>query len=220
MALGKHLVGELKLDPGVDTLGRWIAHHIAELITKAENAPAAQKAALEKSAAEAILMLWDHRASIERIDPLRDLKPLLGVIKTLDPDENPWVYLRRERPGIVDLYSPLRRIITFTLLELAVSPKPRTGFESEDEAAILSGLDIWMSQKQKDMLVAKPKKSAKRKQGKQADKFDATETILADIERARTALDKLERQRKGLPPLAEPDPFATIVEIVPASKDE
>ena len=38
LELGKILVRELKLDPGVDTLGRWMAHHIAELIRAADEA--------------------------------------------------------------------------------------------------------------------------------------------------------------------------------------
>ena len=35
--LGKKLVEELALNNSVDTLGRWMAHHIAELIYDAEN---------------------------------------------------------------------------------------------------------------------------------------------------------------------------------------
>ena len=43
--LGRALVEELGLDPGVDTLSRWMAHYIAELIedaetVKVENRPA------------------------------------------------------------------------------------------------------------------------------------------------------------------------------------
>lgn len=36
--LGRKLVQELDLDPGVDTLGRWMAHYVAELIHYADNA--------------------------------------------------------------------------------------------------------------------------------------------------------------------------------------
>ena len=36
--LGKSMVEELGLDPGVDTLARWMAHYVAEQIAIAENA--------------------------------------------------------------------------------------------------------------------------------------------------------------------------------------
>jgi hypothetical protein len=38
LALGRHLVAELQLEQSVDTLGRWLAHHVAELIARAEAA--------------------------------------------------------------------------------------------------------------------------------------------------------------------------------------
>lgn len=43
MNLGKALVKELNLDPGVDTTARWMAHYIAEQIERAENSTGAEK---------------------------------------------------------------------------------------------------------------------------------------------------------------------------------
>jgi hypothetical protein len=63
LGLGRHLVRELGLEDGVDTLGRWMAHHLAELIDKTENAATAkdrQKAS--KAATETILKIWERRA--------------------------------------------------------------------------------------------------------------------------------------------------------------
>lgn len=94
---GRLLVKELNIDPGVDTLGRWMAHHIAELLSAVENAPnATLKQERSKEAFEAINNLWAHRSKHEkRINPLFDLKPIVQVMGTLDPARNVYV-LRNE----------------------------------------------------------------------------------------------------------------------------
>lgn len=38
LELGEHLVKELNLQPRGDTLGRWLGHHVAELMWKSEHA--------------------------------------------------------------------------------------------------------------------------------------------------------------------------------------
>ena len=43
LALGAKIVRELELEPSVDTLGRWLAHHQAELMLSAENAQGAER---------------------------------------------------------------------------------------------------------------------------------------------------------------------------------
>ena len=52
--LGRALVDELGLDPGVDTLGRWMAHHIAELIEEAETAKGEERPAKFAQCADAV----------------------------------------------------------------------------------------------------------------------------------------------------------------------
>jgi hypothetical protein len=62
LGLGRHLVRELGFEDGVDTLGRWMAHHLAELIDKAENGVCAtERVEARKSATETILKVWEHR---------------------------------------------------------------------------------------------------------------------------------------------------------------
>lgn len=92
MALGRQIVGELGLEPGVDTLGKWMSHHIAELIADAEReADPEDKRKKESQAAEAISKLWQHRSHYEnRINPLHNLKLILQVLHTLDPNRNVW----------------------------------------------------------------------------------------------------------------------------------
>lgn len=94
--LGKQLVQELDPDNRVDTLSRWMAHYVAEKITKVEQMNlGTDKDAAEKECFETILMLWKHRWSIPSGKrPLEEFEPLLKVLKRLDP-ENPEPYLNR-----------------------------------------------------------------------------------------------------------------------------
>jgi hypothetical protein len=63
--LGKKIVDELLLSEGVDTLSKWMAHYIAELIDKAKNAEGEEKEKYEKECFETILKLWGeiHKVS-------------------------------------------------------------------------------------------------------------------------------------------------------------
>lgn len=61
MALGQTIVRQLKLDPGVDTLSRWMAHYVADLIVQAKKATGREKAEMASRCAETILTLWKHR---------------------------------------------------------------------------------------------------------------------------------------------------------------
>lgn len=86
MALGEALVAELSLEKSTDTLGRWMAHHIAELIEAARNALAEEQAQRQDRCAAAILELWERRAGLPcgRL-PMPNLEPLADVLKRLDP---------------------------------------------------------------------------------------------------------------------------------------
>jgi hypothetical protein len=63
--LGKKIVDELLLSEGVDTLSKWMAHNIAELIEKVENSEGEEKEKYEKECFETILKLWGeiHKVS-------------------------------------------------------------------------------------------------------------------------------------------------------------
>jgi hypothetical protein len=61
LSLGNKLVEELKLADSNDTLSRWMAHYLAELMTQAESATGEAKANLEKQCFETILKIWANR---------------------------------------------------------------------------------------------------------------------------------------------------------------
>lgn len=86
--LGKALVKELELDSGVDTLGRWMAHYVAEKIELAENLTGSRKRRAEKECFEVINELWSHRWIIPRDKPyLSDFEPLFKTLEDLNPSK-------------------------------------------------------------------------------------------------------------------------------------
>lgn len=87
--LGKKLVQELMSETTTNTLGRWMAHYVAELIQKAEYCTSeAEKKAIQHECCDLILKLWRERDySPNHSKPLSELKPLialLGAIKEQD----------------------------------------------------------------------------------------------------------------------------------------
>ena len=93
--LGKALVQELRREPDVDTLSRWMAHYVAEQIVTAENASGASKAAAEERCFRTILSLWEHRATLPRGHrPFEAFDPILRALAALDPEERHPYYHR------------------------------------------------------------------------------------------------------------------------------
>ncbi|MEB4783719.1 hypothetical protein P5G60_18425 [Paenibacillus jamilae] len=87
MNLGKALVKELKLDPGVDTLARWMSHYIAEQIEIAEQSEGTERVEAEQRCFQTILQLWKHRSSFPNgTRPLESFEPILRALNRLDPE--------------------------------------------------------------------------------------------------------------------------------------
>jgi hypothetical protein len=86
LELGQALIKELDLDRSVDTLSRWMAHHIAELIKAAETAKPEARPSEAGKCADAILRLWEHRSHFpDGKRPFDDLEPILRAIESLGP---------------------------------------------------------------------------------------------------------------------------------------
>lgn len=89
--LGKLFARELE---DHDALGRWMAHHIAELIQRAESSSEATRLSAEGDAREAILQLWRHRASLPgRGRPFSSFEPVFAGLERLGEDK-PWRFSR------------------------------------------------------------------------------------------------------------------------------
>ncbi len=99
--LGKRLVKELGLSKSTDTLGRWMAHHIAELIEQTDNADGNDRSKLEDRCREAILELWKHIEVFPKsARPLEDLQSILATIRALDPEEQVYFYQQQAQEAV------------------------------------------------------------------------------------------------------------------------
>lgn len=98
MNLGKALVNELNLDPGVDTLARWMAHYIADQITIVENSSGIEKKEAEERCFATILKLWNHRSGMPGENkPLMNFEPILQTLKRLDPENEHHFFFRNRK---------------------------------------------------------------------------------------------------------------------------
>lgn len=94
--LGRTLAKELSLDPGVDTLARWMAHYVAEQMELAKSTKGDDKNAAEQRCFETILKLWEHRSSLPNgRRPFENFEPIFRTLARLDPDEStPYFYTK------------------------------------------------------------------------------------------------------------------------------
>ncbi len=100
LALGRKLVEELGLGDSNDTLGRWMAHHVADLIINAENTKGDGKNVAKHKCFEAILELWKHRSMLPNGKrPFEEMEPVLRAIQSLDPEHKKVRYYNSSRPN-------------------------------------------------------------------------------------------------------------------------
>lgn len=88
--LGGLIVTELGLQESNDTLGRWMSHRLAEVMSLAESAEdATERAEACRAASELIIRLWEHRAGWPKGWPPKATAALTrGAVR----------YARREEP--------------------------------------------------------------------------------------------------------------------------
>jgi len=165
--LGKRLVEELGLETSVDTLGRWMAHYIGELINTVEEAdnPKERKKAQERCC-QTILKLWEHRVSLpDGARPLSNIEGVLRAIKSLRGEKTPWLMLSAEQAGkiggrwmefskaVEEKSVRICRIAALTAIaESAFGKEKRWVREqgemlSKEEREIIEFLDGWLSEK-------------------------------------------------------------------------
>jgi hypothetical protein len=127
LELGKHLVSELKLEESRDTLAKWLAHHVAELVVTAEQEPnPAKRRKAAKHAVDTILRIWSQRDHLPGdANPFAPYRTILQVLSALSPSAGSWSGRVPDHPivAIVNLYRRFPRLIQ-TLLVLQL---PRSG---------------------------------------------------------------------------------------------
>ena len=153
LALGQVIVRQLELEDRGAVLERWLAHHLAEVMTEADHAVGPAKAASEAQAVDLVLKLWAHRRALpEPVDPLGGYRKAVEVLGRLVPEANPWAY--RRRPETYDallheMFELLGRIVLAGLLLTQVSrARPVTAEESkgleEEEVYLQSVFEQWI----------------------------------------------------------------------------
>ncbi|MFE7891140.1 hypothetical protein [Streptomyces sp. NPDC057412] len=113
LELGKEIAASL---PDHDVLGRWMAHHIGDLITHAETASDAEADDVRRETATAVLALWNHRAALPiSRPPLDTFEPVFTALERLSEPQAPWdfyrMFPRGSEPSEEDLVAaPLLRM--------------------------------------------------------------------------------------------------------------
>jgi hypothetical protein len=203
LGLGQHLVHELGFDDHRDTLGRWMAHHVAELIQETEKASTpTSRLKARKSASETILKIWEHRKSLPgNAYPLAPYEDVIKVLNLLRPDNNPFSFFKH-RPDIkrnqiaADLFDNLSRLV-IALLLMNISSRKNS---AEASAAAIKALpkteqDVFVALRQwHDIFVAPPKISGRRgksKRGSDGVKVNLNEAALQLVGSITTALIEL-----------------------------
>lgn len=145
LQLGRELAGALDES---DVVGRWLAHHLADLLTRCEASPDDQE--LARTTREVILKLWEHKSAGEfRRAPYGHLVPVLDALARLKPEPSPWWHYRTfsddERPpeGALGRYPVLKtacridgEVGDLVRLAVAVAAKEAT---SAEEPWVIAG---------------------------------------------------------------------------------
>lgn len=98
VVLGKKIVGELGLETTTDTLARWMAHHIAELIQAVEVSTGEERTQKSVELRNAILALWEQRYCLPPTTrPFADSEAIFRAIESLDPEKETFRYFSRAR---------------------------------------------------------------------------------------------------------------------------
>jgi hypothetical protein len=124
LELGKVLVSELKLEDSRDTLAKWLAHHVAELIVSAEKeqSPARRKKAAEQ-AVDTIVRIWSQRDHLPgNANPFAPYRSILQILSALTASDGSWRANTPDHP-ITNLYRRFPRLVR----ALLVLQLPRSG---------------------------------------------------------------------------------------------
>ena len=69
-----------------------MAHYLAEVMTRAEKAQGAEKAAAEREIFELVLKFWKHRSSMPGRRPLQSFSPIFRTLEALQEPTRLWYF--------------------------------------------------------------------------------------------------------------------------------
>lgn len=195
LELGRHLVRELNLEDEFDTLGRWMAHHVAELISEATNGTSkAGRLRARKLAVETILKVWDHRESLPGYAyPLARYDDLMKILDRIRPEDNPFRFSQLSESK-TDQYAGIlfdrltRLVIALLLIKLGrfekIAKINRAVLKAldDDEKQVLAAFLQW-----NELFTPTPKRSGRLRKNKN----DAGVTTLTLKEAALQLVDAI-----------------------------
>jgi len=101
--LGKHISEELGQGKYPDTLSRWMAHYIAQLITQAENSSCKKKKTLEKECFDAILKLWEYKSFFPSgKKPFECFEVIFNTLEKLSPENRNMFFYENQQESETD----------------------------------------------------------------------------------------------------------------------
>jgi hypothetical protein len=154
LALGRHIVHELDLTDSTDTLSRWLAHELSELILQAESAESeAERDRARREAARIVTILWRRRSALPgRVYPLAPFRRLVDTLALLWPsDAQQWWRTAPADRDVVAVFQAFARLMGALMLARVPqneAPPLVSGaaFDalSPDERVILEQIRAWM----------------------------------------------------------------------------
>jgi len=206
LELGQHLVRELGFEEGVDTLGRWMSHHVAELIDQAENGHTkTERLNARKKATETILKIWRYRDTLPgNANPLTPYKEILPILKRLRPDNNPFkrfgydANTKKEQLAAVLFDNLSRLVIALLLMRLSIPSKladvdgVAVHALSKAEQQVLSILQEWVELL--DLTPSAPKRKLKPAKNTDSDKVNLNKLALQLIDNVSDTLVELKTE--------------------------
>ncbi len=209
LELGTLLVQQLELDDSTDTLGRWMAHHLAELMTAAADLGKSKVARAQASAraAKLILKIWKRRSHLPGdIYPLTQYRNVLEVLKPLSRDTIPW------RPQITRSYQVLGSAIyqdlrTITIALLFIEPllgKQRKANRSKHLEKFLPITEMKVLKEFESLVTSIGSKTADSSDDATPGKL--REHLRNVVDRAISHLNELRQKLADAPPLDSASP--------------
>ena len=153
MRLGALIVRELEIEKSNDTLGRWMAHHLAELIADAEGAEGEAGIEIRDRIVDLILRVWSHRKSFPRRKyPLSDLEDLASLLWRLRPEASPFRRLGTNETEdlLASVVRRFQRVVVYGILLLTgikTVPEKVEDFEpylDEQERELIHNARRWI----------------------------------------------------------------------------
>lgn len=200
LVLGHHLATELGFSDSCDTLGKWMSHHLVEIMGRVEREEnTAKKEEYQQQSVDLILKIWEHRSSLNGDTyPLARFKGIIDSLSILSPEANAW---ERNRLGryeslaadsfsmIVDLYRTLHFIEFVSLKSVRGKQVPPTVL-SDEEQKIYDFLTTW-AEEEIDF------RSSESSSLDRTDVENATDSVCDFIDRLCENLNELKNEIQG-----------------------